>query len=245
MDFRVSVLPDAVRREDRHAAPRQVEPAARHDEARLRAEKPLDDFKKAIHKPYGMVLVTGPHRLRQDHHALLGALRAQQDRRQHLHRRGPGRVQPSPASTRCRCTRTSASTSPTALRAFLRQDPDIIMVGEIRDFETAEIAVKAALTGHLVLSTLHTNDAPVDHLAPPQHGHRALPRHRLGQPDRRPAPRAQDLPRLQASRRVERSRRSSTPGMAEEQIRARHHDKGAAARPATTPATRAASPSTR
>src|SRR4029078_10359788 len=45
-------------------------------------------------------------------------------------------------------------------RAFLRQEPDIIMVGEIRDFETAEIAVKAALTGHLVLSTLHTNDAP-------------------------------------------------------------------------------------
>jgi type IV pilus assembly protein PilB len=48
----------------------------------------------------------------------------------------------------------------TSLRAFLRQDPNIIMVGEIRDFETAEIAVKAALTGHLVLSTLHTNDAP-------------------------------------------------------------------------------------
>src|SRR4029078_2014231 len=47
-----------------------------------------------------------------------------------------------------------------ALRAFLRQDPDIIMVGEIRDLETAEIAIKAAQTGHLVLSTLHTNDAP-------------------------------------------------------------------------------------
>src|SRR3989454_6091839 len=47
-----------------------------------------------------------------------------------------------------------------ALRSFLRQDPDIIMVGEIRDFETAEIGIKAALTGHLVLSTLHTNDAP-------------------------------------------------------------------------------------
>src|SRR5205807_7918916 len=47
-----------------------------------------------------------------------------------------------------------------ALRAFLRQDPDVIMVGEIRDYDTAEIAVKAALTGHLVLSTLHTNDAP-------------------------------------------------------------------------------------
>ena len=47
-----------------------------------------------------------------------------------------------------------------ALRAFLRQDPDVIMVGEIRDLETAEIAIKAAQTGHLVLSTLHTNDAP-------------------------------------------------------------------------------------
>jgi type IV pilus assembly protein PilB len=47
-----------------------------------------------------------------------------------------------------------------ALRSFLRQDPDVVMVGEIRDYETAEIAVKAALTGHLVLSTLHTNDAP-------------------------------------------------------------------------------------
>src|SRR5512146_272419 len=47
-----------------------------------------------------------------------------------------------------------------AMRAFLRQDPDVIMVGEIRDLETAEIAIKAAQTGHLVLSTLHTNDAP-------------------------------------------------------------------------------------
>jgi type IV pilus assembly protein PilB len=47
-----------------------------------------------------------------------------------------------------------------ALRSFLRQDPNIVLVGEIRDFETAEIAIKAALTGHLVLSTLHTNDAP-------------------------------------------------------------------------------------
>ena len=51
-------------------------------------------------------------------------------------------------------------TFPVALRSFLRQDPDIIMIGEIRDFATGEIAVKAALTGHLVLSTLHTNDAP-------------------------------------------------------------------------------------
>ena len=69
-----------------------------------------------------------------------------------------------------------------ALRSFLRQDPDIILVGEIRDFETAEIAVKAALTGHLVLSTLHTNDAPVDDQPPHEHGHRAVPRRDVGQP---------------------------------------------------------------
>ena len=65
-----------------------------------------------------------------------------------------------------------------ALRAFLRQDPDIIMVGEIRDLETADIAIKAAQTGHMVLSTLHTNDAPDDADAPAQHGRRAV-QHRL------------------------------------------------------------------
>ena len=107
-----------------------------------------------------MVLVTGPDRLGQDDDALLGALRAQQDRRAtsstaedpveyNLH--GINQVQ---------MHEDIGLNFATALRAFLRQDPNIIMVGEIRDFETAEIAVKAALTGHLVLSTLHTNDAP-------------------------------------------------------------------------------------
>ncbi|MER3495484.1 MAG: type IV-A pilus assembly ATPase PilB, partial [Armatimonadota bacterium] len=56
--------------------------------------------------------------------------------------------------------RKAGLTFATALRAYLRQDPDIIMVGEMRDLETADIAIEAALTGHLVLSTLHTNDAP-------------------------------------------------------------------------------------
>ena len=75
-----------------------------------------------------------------------------------------------------------------ALRSFLRQDPDVIMVGEIRDLETAEIAVKAAQTGHMVLSTLHTNDAPqtiarlMNMGAPVQH-------HFVGEPGHRPAPR--------------------------------------------------------
>ncbi len=84
-----------------------------------------------------------------------------------------------------------------ALRVFLRQDPNIVLVGEIRDFETAEIAVKAALTGHLVLSTLHTNDAPVDDQPPDEHGHRAVPGGHLGQPDLRPAAGAPHLQGVQ------------------------------------------------
>jgi len=62
-----------------------------------------------------------------------------------------------------------------ALRSFLRQDPNIILVGEIRDFETTEIAIKAALTGHLVLSSVHTNDGPIDDFPSAQYGHRAFP----------------------------------------------------------------------
>ena len=76
-----------------------------------------------------------------------------------------------------------------ALRAFLRQDPDVVMVGEIRDVETAEIAVKAAQTGHLVLSTLHTNSAAATLTRVAQHGHSRLQSGHIGRPDRRPAPR--------------------------------------------------------
>ena len=80
---------------------------------------------------------------------------------EHHDRRGSGRVQPRAASTRCQVNeehrphvRRRASVS------FLRQDPDIILVGETRDLETAQIGIRAALTGHLVLTTLHTNDCP-------------------------------------------------------------------------------------
>ncbi|MBN1652231.1 MAG: type IV-A pilus assembly ATPase PilB [Deltaproteobacteria bacterium] len=122
-------------------------------------ERALKDFKNAISQPYGMVLVTGPT--------------------------GSGKTTTLySALTELNQVTTNISTAEdpveynlmginqvqmhddiglnfaAALRSFLRQDPDIIMVGEIRDFETGEIAVKAALTGHLVLSTLHTNDAP-------------------------------------------------------------------------------------
>src|SRR5207249_6023293 len=122
-------------------------------------EAALKHFKDAIYKPVGMVLVTGPT--------------------------GSGKtttLYSALAELNKVSTNISTAEDPiefnlvginqvqmhdeiglnfaAALRAFLRQDPNIILVGENRDFETAEIAVKAALTGHLVLSTLHTNDAP-------------------------------------------------------------------------------------
>jgi len=122
-------------------------------------EKVLETFKKAIHQPYGMILITGPT--------------------------GSGKTTTLySVLSELNTTETNISTAEdpveynlfginqvqmhddiglnfsSSLRSFLRQDPDIILVGEIRDFETAEIAIKAALTGHLVLSTLHTNDAP-------------------------------------------------------------------------------------
>ena len=87
-----------------------------------------------------------------------------------------------------------------ALRAFLRQDPDIIMVGEIRDLETAEIAIKAAQTGHLVLSTLHTNDAPNDAAAAAQHGRGAVQRRVVGAAHHRAAARPPPVPAVQEAR---------------------------------------------
>ncbi|MCB0354306.1 MAG: type IV-A pilus assembly ATPase PilB [Bdellovibrionales bacterium] len=122
-------------------------------------KKQLEDFQREISKPFGMVLVTGPT--------------------------GSGKtttLYSALAELNKVATNISTAEDPvefnllginqaqmqddigfnfaSALRAFLRQDPDVIMVGEIRDYETAEIAIKASLTGHLVLSTLHTNDAP-------------------------------------------------------------------------------------
>src|SRR6187455_54244 len=121
--------------------------------------KPLDDFQWAIHQPWGMVLVTGPtgsgktttlySALSDLNKADVNISTAEDPVEYNLH--GINQVQMHD---------DIGLNFAMALRSFLRQDPDIIMVGEIRDFETGEIAVKAALTGHLVLSTLHTNDAP-------------------------------------------------------------------------------------
>jgi type IV pilus assembly protein PilB len=122
-------------------------------------ERALKDFKEAIYKPYGMVLVTGPtgsgktttlYSALAELNKIITNISTAEDPVE-FNIFGINQVQ---------IHEDIGLTFAAALRSFLRQDPDIIMVGEVRDLETAEIAVKAALTGHLVLSTLHTNDAP-------------------------------------------------------------------------------------
>jgi type IV pilus assembly protein PilB len=118
----------------------------------------LAEFKRAIEAPYGMVLVTGPtgsgktttlYSALQELNQISDNISTAEDPVE-FNLAGINQVQ----------VRDDIGFSfASALRSFLRQDPDTIMIGEIRDFETAEIAVKAALTGHMVLSTLHTNDA--------------------------------------------------------------------------------------
>jgi type IV pilus assembly protein PilB len=119
----------------------------------------LAAFEEAIHAPYGMLLVTGPTGSGKTT-TLYSAL----DRLNQLETNVMTAEDPVEFNLRginqVQIRESIGLTFAAALRAFLRQDPDVIMVGEIRDYETAEIAVKAALTGHLVLSTLHTNDAP-------------------------------------------------------------------------------------
>ncbi|WP_437805425.1 type IV-A pilus assembly ATPase PilB [Sorangium sp. So ce1078] len=158
MDFRVSVLPTiwgekiVLRLLDKSNL--------QLDMAKLGFDpKPLTDFKWAIGQPWGMVLVTGPtgsgktttlySALSELNQTGSNISTAEDPVEYNLH--GINQVQMHDEI---------GLNFAMSLRSFLRQDPDIIMVGEIRDFETAEIAVKAALTGHLVLSTLHTNDAP-------------------------------------------------------------------------------------
>ena len=116
-------------------------------------------FEAAIQKPYGMVLVTGPTGSGKtvSLYTALGILN--DDLRNISTVEDPVEIR-LPGVNQVQQNTKRGMTFAAALRSFLRQDPDVIMVGEIRDLETAEIAIKAAQTGHMVLSTLHTNDAP-------------------------------------------------------------------------------------
>ncbi|MCG5510556.1 type IV-A pilus assembly ATPase PilB [Ectothiorhodospira lacustris] len=116
-------------------------------------------YLKALSKPYGMILVTGPTGSGKTVSLYTGLGILNTPDRNISTAEDPAEIN-MPGINQVNVNPKVGLTFAAALRAFLRQDPDIIMVGEIRDLETAEIAIKAAQTGHLVLSTLHTNDAP-------------------------------------------------------------------------------------
>ncbi len=123
-----------------------------------------EDFQKGLYmrtlmKPYGMILVTGPTGSGKTVSLYTGLNILNTADRNISTAEDPAEIN-LPGVNQVNVNPKVGLTFASALRAFLRQDPDVIMVGEIRDLETAEIAIKAAQTGHLVLSTLHTNDAP-------------------------------------------------------------------------------------
>jgi type IV pilus assembly protein PilB len=122
-------------------------------------EEALGYFKEGIYKPWGMVLVTGPTGSGKTT-TLYSAISELNKIETNISTAEDPVEFDLAGINQVHMHEEIGLTFAAALRSFLRQDPDIILVGEIRDFETAEIAIKAALTGHLVLSTLHTNDAP-------------------------------------------------------------------------------------
>jgi type IV pilus assembly protein PilB len=119
----------------------------------------LTKFQRNISKPYGMVLVTGPTGSGKTN-TLYSALQSLNTIQTNIMTAEDPVEFNLPGINQVQMKEQIGLNFAAALRSFLRQDPNIVLVGEIRDFETAEIAIKAALTGHLVLSTLHTNDAP-------------------------------------------------------------------------------------
>jgi type IV pilus assembly protein PilB len=158
MDFRVSVLPTlfgekiCMRLLDKSNLQTDLTKLGYEQEA-------LAHFLREIHKPFGMVLVTGPTGSGKTV-TLYSALSELNKVSENISTAEDPVEFNFAGINQVQMHEDIGLNFASALRSFLRQDPDIIMIGEIRDFETAEIATKAALTGHLVLSTLHTNDAP-------------------------------------------------------------------------------------
>ncbi len=158
MDFRVSTLPTlfgekiVLRLLDGSAAKLGIEKLGYEDDQ-------MQMYLEALQKPYGMILVTGPTGSGKTVSLYSGLNILNTPERNISTAEDPVEIR-VPGINQVQVSNKKGMTFAAALRSFLRQDPDIIMVGEIRDLETAEIAIKAAQTGHLVLSTLHTNDAP-------------------------------------------------------------------------------------
>ncbi|MCK8600223.1 type IV-A pilus assembly ATPase PilB [Desulfoferrobacter suflitae] len=158
MDFRVSVLPTLF---GEKVVLRLLDKSSLQlDMTKLGFdEEQLKQFREAIYAPYGMVLVTGPTGSGKTT-TLYSALAELNKISQNISTAEDPIEYNLVGINQVQVNDAIGLNFASALRAFLRQDPDIIMVGEVRDFETAEVSIKAALTGHLVLSTLHTNDAP-------------------------------------------------------------------------------------
>jgi len=158
MDYRVSVLPTlfgekiVMRLLDKSNLQLDMTKLGYEPEA-------LERFQHEIHKPFGMCLVTGPTGSGKTV-SLYSALSELNKTTENISTAEDPVEFNFAGINQVQMHEDIGLNFAAALRSFLRQDPDIIMIGEIRDFETAEIGVKAALTGHLVLSTLHTNDAP-------------------------------------------------------------------------------------
>jgi type IV pilus assembly protein PilB len=121
--------------------------------------EPMGWFREAIHKPYGMCLVVGPSGCGKTN-TLYSALADVNSPDVNIMTCEDPVEFSTTGLNQVQAQESIGLNFAAALRSFLRQDPNVILVGEVRDFETAEIAIKAALTGHMVLSTLHTNDAP-------------------------------------------------------------------------------------
>ncbi len=158
LDFRVSVLPTL---HGEKVVMRLLDKEnLRLDMTKLGFEpEALAKLQKAIFKPYGMVLVTGPTGSGKTNTLYSSISQLNKPDTNIVTAEDPVEFQ-LPGINQVQMKEQIGLNFAAALRSFLRQDPNIILVGEIRDFETAEIAIKAALTGHMVLSTLHTNDAP-------------------------------------------------------------------------------------
>lgn len=158
VDFRVSVLPTLF---GEKVVLRLLDKSSLQlDMTKLGFEEDdLKNFQKAISQPFGMVLVTGPTGSGKTT-TLYSALSELNKISQNISTAEDPVEYNLMGINQVQIHEEIGLTFANTLRAFLRQDPDIILVGEIRDYETAEIAIKAALTGHLVLTTLHTNDAP-------------------------------------------------------------------------------------
>jgi type IV pilus assembly protein PilB len=158
MDFRVSVLPTI---HGEKIVLRLLDKSSLQIDMTKLGFEPgqLVDFQESIHRPYGMILVTGPTGSGKTT-TLYSALSELNKTTDNISTAEDPVEYNFAGINQVQIREEIGLTFAAALRSFLRQDPDIIMVGEVRDYETAEISVKAALTGHLVLSTLHTNDAP-------------------------------------------------------------------------------------